>query len=86
LVDFLTSLLAKPQSYLREVANMCFKNFCVDAIEHTNLARLLEIISAPNKEAGDFMEGPQDNQKSDDDSDIELADESGVNAASSDDE
>lgn len=32
LIDFLTSMLAKPQSFLREVANLCFKHFCAESV------------------------------------------------------
>ena len=53
-------MLAKPQSFLREAANMCFKNFCVDCIDEASLARLLGIVSTANKEAGEFMEPEAD--------------------------
>jgi len=33
LIDFLTSMLAKPQSFLREVANLCFKHFCAESVD-----------------------------------------------------
>ena len=60
LVDFLTSMLTKPQAFLREVANLCFKNFCVQALNSDDLSRLLTIVSTPNHEAGEFMEGAKD--------------------------
>jgi hypothetical protein len=55
LIDLLTSMLAKPQSFLREVANTCFKFFCVDCINESNLMSLLNIVSTANAEAGDIM-------------------------------
>ena len=57
LIDFLTSLLTKPQSYLRDVVNNCFKHFCVAAMDRENLDRILQIISTKNQEAGQFMDG-----------------------------
>lgn len=82
LIDFLTSMLTKPQSFLREVANTCFKHFCVKCVDEENLWRLLGIVGTANKEAGDFMEGDKDpaDDGEDFDEDAELADE-----ASSDD-
>ena len=82
LIDFLTSMLTKPQSFLREVANTCFKHFCVKCVDETNLWRLLGIVGTANKEADDFMMGDQDPENNDEefDEDAELEDE-----ASSDD-
>ena len=66
LIDFLTSMLTKPQSFLREVANTCFKHFCVQCVDESNLWRLLGIVGTANKEADDFMigdEGPENDEE-----------------------
>ena len=62
LVDFLTSMLTKPQSFLREVANTCFKHFSPSFLDEDSLTRLLAIISTPNEAAGDFMDGEAEEQ------------------------
>jgi hypothetical protein len=59
LIDFLTSMLTKPQSFLREVANTCFKCFSATTLDQSGLERLLAIVATPNKEAGEFMDGEQ---------------------------
>ena len=56
LIDFLTSMLTKPQSFLREVANQCFKQYAL-CVDEQGLARLLGIVATPNQEAGAFMDG-----------------------------
>ena len=70
LIDLLTSMLAKPQSFLREAANQCFKNFCVDSLDESSLARLLGIVGTANKEAGEFMEPEQDAEESDENDEL----------------
>jgi len=64
---------------LREVANLCFKNFCVNSLDSDSLLRLLTIVSTPNQQAGEFMQGGQENieeeegdiiEESEEDSDI----------------
>ena len=55
-MDFLTSLLTKPQSFLRDVANYCFKQFCTESLDDDTLNRLLKIVSTKNQEAGEFMD------------------------------
>ena len=42
---------------MREVANLCFKNFCVKSLDTDTLVRLLTIVSTPNQQAGEFMTG-----------------------------
>lgn len=59
LMDFLISMLTKPQSFLREVANTCFQHFSTSCIDGNSLERLLAIVATPNKEAGVFMDGEQ---------------------------
>jgi len=66
LIDFLTSMLTKPQSFLREVANACFKHFCVECVDEESLWRLLGIVGTANQEAGDFMEGAKEPGEPDD--------------------
>jgi len=77
LIDFLTSLLTKPQSFLREVANACFKQFCVECLDEEGIARLMGIVATPNAEADGFM---QAGAQADNDSDVEEASESGSDA------
>ena len=50
-------MLTKPQSFLREVANTCFKFFCVDCVNEANLMSLLTIVGTANADAGDIMDG-----------------------------
>jgi len=64
-MDLLTSMLAQPQSFLRESANNCFKHFCTTCLDNDSLARLLGIVSTPNQEADAFMNG-EDAEKDDD--------------------
>lgn len=52
LVDFLISQLTKPQSFLRDVANHCFKQFSLVSMDKEGLQRLLAIVATPNQEAG----------------------------------
>ena len=82
LTDFLVGLLAKPQSFLRDVANFTFKQFCTEVPAET-LGNLLKIVVTPNVEAGIMLYGENDEDKeaegdedddeddSDDDSDSE---------------
>jgi len=66
LIDFLTSMLAKPQSFLRDVANNCFKQFASEYMDEGTLARLITIVSTPNQEADGFMHGEADDGSSSD--------------------
>jgi DNA polymerase phi len=50
LVDFLISLLTKPQSFLRDIANFTFKQFCTE-VSPKALANLVQIVQTPNIEA-----------------------------------
>jgi len=74
LTDYLTSLLTKPQSYLRDVVNNCFKHFCVEAVDGSGLERLLGIVGTRNQEAGDFMDGDANDEDDEDLDDAEDAD------------
>lgn len=68
LMDLLTSMLAQPQSFLRESANNCFKHFCTTCLDNDSLSRLLGIVSTPNQEADAFMNG-EDAEKETEDGD-----------------
>jgi len=63
LIDFLTSMLTKPQSFLRDVANSCFKQFSVEFMDEESLGRLLGIVATPNAEAGGFMDAKGDEEE-----------------------
>ena len=56
LVDFLISLLTKPQSFLRDIANFTFKQFCTQ-ISPKALSNLAGIIQTPNSEANKMLFG-----------------------------
>mgnify|MGYP006117906155 CR=1 FL=1 len=58
-------MLTKPQSFLREVANTCFKFFCVDCVNDANLMSLLTIVSTANAEADDIMDADGKGQEDD---------------------
>lgn len=60
--DFLISLLAKPQSFLRDVANFTFKQFCTE-VSPASLANLLKIVQTPNVEANQMLFGDEDNNQ-----------------------
>ena len=62
LTDFLVGLLAKPQSFLRDVANFTFKQFCTEVPAET-LGNLLKIVLTPNVEAGIMLYGENDEDK-----------------------
>ena len=66
LIDFLTSMLAKPQSFLRDVANNCFKQFAPEFLDEEALGRLITIVATPNQEADGFMHGEAEDESSSD--------------------
>jgi hypothetical protein len=59
----------KPQSFLREMANYVFKQFCSE-LDEQSLGNLIEIISTPNNRAGEIADN-DDEDDSDDESDEE---------------
>lgn len=60
LFDFLISLLAKANSFLREIANYVFKQFCSE-LDEESLDQLLKVISTPNEKVAEmFEEGSDD--------------------------
>ncbi|CDW85691.1 dna polymerase v-like [Stylonychia lemnae] len=83
LIDFLISLLTKQQSFLREIANFAFKQFCTQ-ITQASLMNMMEIITTPNIEANkmlfdqDDLEANDEEAENDDqiDDDDEEEDES----------
>lgn len=70
LTDFLVGLLAKPQSFLRDVANFTFKQFCTEVPAET-LGNLLKIVLTPNVEAGIMLYGENDEDKQNEEGDDE---------------
>lgn len=66
----LISLLTRPQAYLRDQANFVFRAFCTDCLDDETLDQMFNIICARNEEAGQFMDGEEE-QKEDDDADEE---------------
>lgn len=62
LIDFLTSLLTKPQSYLRDVVNNCFKHFCA-TMDHESLDSILEIIGSKNQDAGQYLRAKEEDEE-----------------------
>ena len=84
LVDFLISLLTKPQSFLRDIANFTFKQFCTQ-LSAKALANLVSIVQTPNVEATKMLfdqedveeadeEDGEDEDESEDDEDSEESD------------
>lgn len=84
-MDLLTSMLAQPQSFLRESANNCFKHFCTTCLDNDSLSRLLGIVSTPNQEADAFMNG-EDAGKEDDDEEGDEEDGEEISEGSDDDD
>jgi hypothetical protein len=85
LTDFLVGLLAKPQSFLRDVANFTFKQFCTEVPTET-LNNLLKIVLTPNVEAGIMLYGENDEDKEGDNAEEDDDDESDDDSDSEDDE
>ena len=83
-MDLLTSMLAKPQSFLRESANNCFKHFCTTCLDNDSISRLLGIVSTPNQEADAYMNGEDAAEKEEDYGDEEEGEE--ISDASDDEE
>lgn len=81
LFDILISLLAKQQSFLRELANFVFKHFCVEMDQGT-LANLIKIISTPNDMASGLLDS--DEEEDDEDSEDEIEELDGEDEEDSD--
>ena len=54
LFDILTAQLMKQQSFMREMANYVFKQFCAE-LDSESLANLITIVSTPNDKAIDMV-------------------------------
>lgn len=65
LFDFLIALLTKPQSFLRDVANFTFKQFC-SQISPKALVNMIEIVHTPNVDANKMLFDEEDMDDSDD--------------------
>jgi len=64
----------KSQSFLRDMANYVFKQYCME-LDHDTMGNLITIISTPNERGLEMIEGGIDaNSESDssDDSDAEV--------------
>lgn len=59
LFDFLIALLTKPQSFLRDVANFTFKQFC-SQISPKALVNMIEIVHTPNVDANKMLFDEED--------------------------
>ena len=55
LFDLMISLLAKANSFLREIANYVFKQFCGE-LDGESLDQILKIISTPNEKVAEMFE------------------------------
>jgi len=76
LFDLLLSMLTKPWSFLRDMANYVFKSFCTELDEET-LKQMIKIVSTPNAEAaGDFMEEEESDGESFSSGEEEVSDDS----------
>jgi hypothetical protein len=56
LFDILVAQLMKQQSFLREIANYVFKQFSSE-LDLASLENLITIISTPNAQAADMVDG-----------------------------
>lgn len=63
LFDFLIALLTKPQSFLRDVANFTFKQFCSE-ISPKALVNMIEIVHTPNVDANKMLFDEEDMDES----------------------
>ena len=63
LFDILVAQLMKPQSFLREMANYVFKQFCKELDEET-LDNLINIVATPNERATEMVEAVDDENES----------------------
>ena len=65
LFDLMISLLAKANSFLREIANYVFKQFCGE-LDEESLDQILKIISTPNDKVAEMFEVGSDADDGDD--------------------
>jgi hypothetical protein len=62
LFDLLISLLAKANSFLREIANYVFKQFCSE-LDEGSLDQLLKVVSTPNEKVAEMFEQGSDSSE-----------------------
>lgn len=74
LVDFLVSLLTKPQSFLRDIANFTFKQFCT-LVSPKALVNLVEIVQTPNADATKMLFDEDEIEKDDEEEDDDEEDD-----------
>ncbi len=51
----------KPQTFLREMSNYVFKQFCSE-LDDSSLANLIQIVSTPNERATDMINAGSDDE------------------------
>lgn len=56
----------KPQSFLRDMANYVFKQFCSE-LDEQSLGNLLTIVSTPNERASSMVGGDDDEEDDEED-------------------
>ena len=59
MIDFLISLLTKQQSFLRDIANFVFKQFCTQ-ISTASFQNMMGILATPNVEANKMLDDDED--------------------------
>lgn len=55
----------KPQSFLRDMANYVFKQFCGE-LDEQSLGNLIQIVSTPNERASSMVGGEDDDEDDED--------------------
>ena len=70
LFDILVAQLMKPQSFLREMANYVFKQFCRE-LDQDSLDNLINIVATPNDRATEMFEPVEDDASMDSDGEVE---------------
>lgn len=68
LFDLLVSMLTKPQSFLREMANYVFGQFC-EELDPETLSNLIQIVSSPLEDANKVGMGEASQSEEESDSD-----------------
>ena len=86
LFDLLIAQLTKSQSFLREMANYVFKQFCAE-LDEASLDHLLDIVAKPMaKDGPDDMLESDSEEESDEDGDSEEGGEAPIDDASDSDD
>jgi len=78
LFDLLISLLAKANSFLREIANYVFKQFCSE-LDEGSLEQLLKVIATPNEKVAEMFEEGSDSEGGEDEEEYDEEEESDSN-------